>query len=216
MKWISKLRFSIRVLLIGFTVVCALLAYYANRVRRQQQSVAAIQNSGPSRVYYAFQLDRLHNGEESERSNLPTWLIESTGNDFYFEIGRIDIGSNIQEIDVVHFRNLPHVRAVVVITEEDTITAADVQKVAEFSRLESLCLNAKFEEDALEPLRPCRKLRRLHLESHQLSPALLAPLRDLPSLKSLVLVDKALDPKFTAESIAELRAAMPGCKISCR
>ena len=215
MKWISKPRFSIRVLLIGFTVVCVLLAYYANRVRRQQQSVAAIQNSGPSRVYYAFQLDRLHNGEESERSNLPTWLIESTGNDFYFKIGRIDIGSAIHAIDVVHFRNLPHVQAVVVITD-DTLTAADVQKVAEFSQLEALCLNGKIEADALEPLRPCRKLQRLHLESHQLSPALLAPLRDLPSLKSLVLVDNALAPKLTAESITELRATMPSCKISYR
>jgi hypothetical protein len=82
-------RFSLRTLLIAFTLQAICCAIWAEGARRQRKTVADLRELGVGlQLFYDFEVTRKSNGDykhngSTATSNVPSWLLNGLGLDYF-------------------------------------------------------------------------------------------------------------------------------------
>jgi hypothetical protein len=187
----SKLRwcqFSLRTLLI-FTallaVVCGLIGKKIEQKRRERQAIATIEDAGG---YIEFDYQTAARGGSDAAPFGPKWLRSMLGENFF------------SEAIAVHM----------VPTNDEGLASAK-KALQALPKLKRLVICAPSLTDAgLANLSGLRQLETLEfLDIHRVTDAGLKHLRALSELRYL-----DLGGNFNKQAVAELRTALPNCKIS--
>jgi len=78
------MRFKLRSLMTLFTLVAAVIGYWAASAKQQRDAVDWVKSHGGS-AYYPYS-----NPNVQFEPSLPSWLIQSLGNDFFYPIKRVE------------------------------------------------------------------------------------------------------------------------------
>ena len=172
------MRFSLRTLLIGMTVVgfgLGWLGWQVQQARKQQKAVAWVQKMGGS-VYYDYQFDFdgffLRSGPPQ-----PKWLTDLFGIDFFCQVTRVVLDGT-QASDLTQLAGMKELRQ---LSLHDT-PISDLTPLAGMKELRQLSLHRTPISD-LTPLAGMKELRHINLNYTKVSD--LTPLAGLTELEGL-------------------------------
>ncbi len=198
-------QFSLRTLLLAFSLSSLLLGWYTVTVRRQKEAVSALRSVGRS-VTYRHQMT-------STKQGVPwtNWLRDVLGEDFFGTVVKANIGHNdwIADADLRHLERLKSLEWLCLGYSQ--ITDAGLEHLEGLTSLKFLRLSHTHISDAgLEHLEGLTSLQWLKIHSNQITDAGLVHLKGLTSLQRLGL----LNTQVTDEGVKKLQQALPNCKIS--
>lgn len=188
-------QFSLKTLLILFTVLAVWLGLHVRAARMQADAVRTIREYGGSVVYdYEFQPGTFKPGRPIGKGDswVPSWLVRTFGVDFFHSVSGVNLFikrghgafSFIMEGEPpLHvLDSIPNVRALHVFGPP----AADVElaHLASLDQLESLVLIG-VTELAIEHLGPLKSLTSLSVQSSSVTDESLRVVGTLPHLESL-------------------------------
>jgi hypothetical protein len=204
-------RFSLRALLILFTVVTLWLGWWFNRTTEQRQAARAIQ-AVAGQVFYDFDTPIKNTFTGSGTSRVPRRLVDWLGVDTFHSVACVDL-------------------------DGPKVTDASLERLGAFPRLRHLYLgNTNVSSDGLRHLASLTKLERVVIKSNQLDQVGLGHLARLPNLTDLEIhfspqvTDRAIaalegathlrrlwlyETQVTKLGVARLRKALPRCTIEC-
>ncbi len=204
-------RFSLRALLILFTVLALWLGWWFNRAAEQRQAAGAI-NAIAGHVLYDYDAPIKNTFTGSGTSRVPRWLVDWLGVDSFHSVACVDL-------------------------DGPEVTDASLERLASFPRLRHLYLgNTHVSSDGLRHLASMAKLERIVIKSNQLDHVGLGHLARLPNLTDLEIhfspqvTDGAVaalegatqlrrlwlyETQVTEIGVARLRRALPNCTIEC-
>jgi len=149
------LRFSLRTLLIFMLVVCVAVGWKYERVRKQREVVAWVQEMG-GLVYYDFELDE-RGYERITETPGHEWVRKWLGRDFFAEVTGVEL--NFTEVsDVSPLAELTKLKQLYLYNTQ----VSDVRPLAKLSKLEVLDLNGTQVSD-VSPLAKLTNLEMLYL-----------------------------------------------------
>jgi hypothetical protein len=209
-----RLRFSLKTLLIVFTLAALWLGHTVHRARQQKDAVEAI-HAKYGEVAYAHQRSEASSGDVGHNLSLepqaPAWLVSLLGADYFQTVERVDVrwiplkddwlanldklpGLKILQIHGAHFsapaicrlKGLRNFEILYVGWVSD-ITDDTFQTIGSATKLRDLRLGAcpQVTDAGVEHLANLRELKNLDLSSSQLTDGGLAHLSQLTNLKVL-------------------------------
>jgi len=141
-RWTPWLRFSLRGLLLAFTLVALLLGWYSNRVWKQRQIVRMIQSRG-GQITYDFEKasGRGPIFPQRERSTVSNWL----GVDWFHQVVSVDLNGSapateISDEDLRQVSQLPGLRKLV-LRDTTRVTPEGIKHLGRASSLQWLYLH---------------------------------------------------------------------------
>ena len=167
------LQFSLRTLLLLMLVLCGLLAWQIDRVKKQRAAVAWVLEMGGS-VLYGHEVDEDGHALINPPPPAPAWLIDRLGIDFVDEVERVNL-RNKDIDDLARLRGMPGLRWLYL---GDT-DVSDLSPLAGLTDMRDLELSGTNVTD-LSPLTGMTNLRRLHINHTPVSD--LSPLAELTNL----------------------------------
>ncbi|PHR99508.1 MAG: hypothetical protein COA78_24910 [Blastopirellula sp.] len=205
MKWLPKLRFSMRTLFIIVTLLCVLLVPLSVKLyqaRQQRLAVEWVLANGGS-VHYDYQEDEygyFHSSDPAD--NL--WLRSVLGNDFFDEV--VEVGfENLTVTDISQLTHLQSIETVVLVdpqnvdlsplgslknldslditfSSEKSYTAKNMEELSKLDCSLNILLHGQLIDDLtpVQQLNNIRELELIHTEVNDLS-----PLSDLMQLELL-------------------------------
>jgi Leucine Rich Repeat (LRR) protein len=193
----SLLRFRLRTLLLAVLVISVGMAWYVNRVKRQQESIAAVKRLG-GWTYYDYEVGENGQYDPEGESWAPAWLRKVLPDDYLHAIvhvnmvynddrgGRIDNKQMTDEV-LSHLDGLPKVEMLLLHGSQ-----ASDNGLAHLGRLASLRKLYIWDTPGVTDvgvahLAGCRKLEYVHLSGSQLSDDSARVFAQLPRLKGLSL-----------------------------
>jgi hypothetical protein len=187
------LRFSLRALLIVVAICSVWLGIAFHRAREQARAVAGIK-AVPGYVFYDFQVDAAEGIDPSATSDVPSWLLDSLGVDFFHNVtvvgfegppvtddqlaaieslGELEylvVGPYVSSKGLVHLRGLTKLLSLNVASS--AIDDAGLRHLAALQRLEYLAIQgAPITDSGLEHLKGLENLRDLTLHNTQVTSA---------------------------------------------
>jgi hypothetical protein len=200
---ISRIRFSLRTLLLGVAAVCMTLGFWVTQVRpyRQQQRAAEI-------------FDQIKGKWSSRPAAPPAWSRWLLSNEPTVWVEKVDL-SGARMIDdksqqeIVKKLNLSLSRARESSPPRETILEA----IGQLHELESLSLSyCEITDEEIARLGQKPKLKELFLTGCDVTDASIDRLAVYPSLRQLYLRWTRLSP----EGVDRLRKALPDCEVYYR
>ncbi len=190
------LRLSLRAVMLGMTVMCMLLAYFAHRRNAAIRQEAAIHDverrGGGAEFTYALK----NYGQDSRSANqapwVPEWLRAKLGSSFFEEVqsvyfgdpsDRVPVGDDAMEL-LHRFEGLRQVSL-----WGTKVTDSGFAQLENCQNLHYLILwrNKGITDDGMKSVKQLRRLHTLEIYGPTLSDAGLAHISGLPNLKELML-----------------------------
>ncbi len=200
------LRFSLRTLLVLVTALGVWLGIAFNRAREQTHIVQTIYETGY--VYYDYSRDEDGGYDAYGTSGVPTWLLENMGEDFFHDVGFVDVNEVTDETLKVICK-LPEIR--LLFLDESTITNQGIESLKRQRNLEVLEIDSPYVDDeSLLHLASLPTLQELKLRnSPQITDRGLDHLTALVNLSRLWLDDTGV----TNSGAAKLARLLPKCEV---
>jgi hypothetical protein len=205
------LRFSLRTLLILVTVLCIWLGVKVNQARRQKESTDALRKMGAI-VVCAHQGVDFNSGKLVGELNVPGWLRELAGDDFFQTVTTVEFRRPITDDHLVHLAGLPQIeyvnlgrvgRAVTdaglahlprpdrlkkLLASDSQVGNAFAKRLATADGMHSLALSGtRLTDLGLTELRALSKLQSLWIDNTAITDAGLDALKGMPDLRTLCL-----------------------------
>ena len=176
-------RFTLRVLLLAVTAVCIGLGIWTQRSRRQRELVEQIQ-AVSGYVTYDFRGDPF---EDSPRSHVPDWLLDSFGPDYFHEVTAVVLHGRSVLTELHRFQHLERLQV-----QSDSLTDAELACLVQLRQLRELSINvpevdgkAQLGDRCLGYLSELPNLRKATIESVHVTAKGLRTLMRSPSLQML-------------------------------
>lgn len=219
---------SLRVWLIGFLALSALLAWWAQQAKEQHRAVTKLQPLGAS-IYYSWQLDEHWEPHNHSQGVWIKWLRRQTGNDCWYAVQRVDLPPQVGTGDPTRYAPLAELsRLRKLVFFGGPITNEDLQHLRNLRALEELeiwnygvppfemtpegqavAIHHTVNDDGLQALQYLHALEHLTLTNVAITDEGLRYLQELPRLKTLVLTNTLV----TKEGKQELLEARPNLVI---
>src|SRR5687768_9282332 len=131
-----SLRFSLRSLLVLTTILSVWLGVKVNQARRQKEAVAAIRELG-ALVHYEHQKHTSipHVYDPAKELNVPNWLRELTGDDFFRTVVHVHFLRPVTDKDLVHLAALSRIERLVLTDNQKAVTDAGMAHLPRPDRL---------------------------------------------------------------------------------
>lgn len=206
-------QFSLRSLLVLFTVFGVWLGLHIRSARRQQQAVAAIKAYG-GWVYYDFQKYNTRTGAFDPKAETwaPRWLVSRSGLDLFHDVEAVNLVFNddtAQRLDnnnltadaIPHLSALPHVRALYL--QKTQVTDEGMKVIGGLKNLEVLLVwdASEITDAGTVHLQGLERLEQLHLSNARITDESLKTFSRLPRLIGLSLQGN----RFTDKGLAYLQ-----------
>jgi hypothetical protein len=193
-------QFSLRGLLLLVAVCSVWLGIAFHRAREQARAVAAIKAAGGT-VYYDYQQGAdLYSADPAAESNVPAWLLDQFGVDFFHDVMGVSIANDAKVDDQPAINMLPDL---LLLEFRPPITDARLRELKHLDKLQVLYLiSPLFTDNGLAELRAMTKL--------EVTDDGLEHLKYLPNLR-IVVLDAS---HVTREGAQALSDALPECLIS--
>ena len=192
------LRFRLRTLLLAMMVISVGMGTHVNRVKRQQESIAAVKRLG-GWAHYDYEIQHDGQFDPEGESWAPGWLRAKLGDDYFHSIvhvnmvysddpggGRLDNPQLTDEV-LAHLGGFPRLEALLL--KESQATNTGLAHVGKLKNLRKLYMwDASNVTDAgVAHLANCRRLEYLHLSESQMGDESARVLSQLPRLSGLSL-----------------------------
>jgi len=196
-KFLPRLRFSLRTFLALVTIFCIALTWQLHRAKLQRNAAAAIRAAG-GWVYYDYQGHDLTTGKlvAAARPGEPQWLLNLVGVDFFHDVTVVNMVYDDQgpkrldnkqsPVNIApHLAHFPRLRSLLVSGDY-----LDDEGMRVFGRLRQLETFYQWEGKAIgdagaEHLRGLPRLRYVHLGDSLVGDRGLAALATVPNLDGL-------------------------------
>ena len=217
-----RLRFTLRLLLAGITLLCLALAIWTHRAREQRRVVERIRASGGSVQYNYETAIRLIGGPRPGwrgLSPVPRWLLNRLGEDYFHEVVEASITDASLLVDLPRFDHIEclHINS-------HALTDEEFAPVAKLRRLKAIDIcgdkedpNAQITDRSLVILANLPDLELINLESSRVTAAGLASLARSQSLEKLYVAspdesmsDRAAEPLREQMTHLRIRRSVPG------
>jgi hypothetical protein len=160
------LRFSLRTLLVGVTLLCVALGFWVNGAQRQRRAVAAVWAIG-SRVEVQYDYQAPGAAVEGELP-APDWLCRLLGVDYFAEMTSVLIPTGSTDATAAHMGGLPAL--VVLSLDGAAVSDAGLAHLSGLTRLRVLAFeDAQVTDAGLEHLRGLTNLEELYLYGSQVT-----------------------------------------------
>ncbi|MHB8974071.1 MAG: leucine-rich repeat domain-containing protein [Pirellulaceae bacterium] len=193
--------YSLRTMLVLMLLACIGMGWFAvkmQRIRKEQEAVAAIEGLGGS-VSWAFP-------DFPKESRGRAWLRKLLGERFAI---RPDFAEIRNDAAMEYLRELTHIPNLVLIGRQ--FTDAGLAHLKGLTQLQSLDLSGTQVTDAgLEHIKELTQLQWLSLESTQVTDAGMEHLKGLSQLEELDLTNT----QVSDSGVSSLQQALPNCRIS--
>lgn len=206
-------QFGLRTLLVATTVFSVWLGLYVHRVRRQKAAVAAIRDYG-GWAHYDFQ--EVPPGslkfDPQAQPKLPKWLVESLGEDFFYDAievnlvynddsGKREDNANVSGEALQHLEALPDVRQLLIF--EGQATDEGLKYAGRLRNLERILMwdASEVTDVGVSHLAALKHLKAIHLTGSQITDESLKTLSGLPELEVMSLQNN----RFTDAGLAHLQ-----------
>ena len=209
-------QFSLRGLLVLVAICSVWLGIAFHRAREQARAVAAIKSSG-GYVFYDFQGIEADSFDQWGTSDVPAWLVNSLGVDFFhavtlvvFDVTPItdDLLSTVSE--------LPEVRYLAFLSAGlSDNSLVHLKRLKKLQMLQILSLDHEppdFDDAALVVIADLSELRELEIYRESLTDSGLQQFNRLTKLQRLMLGDV----QVSHAGAAELNKSLPECAIFVR
>jgi hypothetical protein len=190
----SLLRFRLRTLLLAVLVISVGMGVYVNRVKRQQESIAAVKRLGGWAYYDYVISDDPYNSQG--KSWAPAWLRQNLGDDYFHTVGVVNMDFDIEsgrkndhltDEALAHLSGFPRLQ--VLRLKGSQASDQGLAHVGKLKELRRLWLFDSFDvtDVGVAHLAGCRNLELLYLNHSQVGDEGLRVLSRLPRLTELLL-----------------------------
>lgn len=197
-RWRTK--FSLRALLVVLTALCIWLGVIANRARRQEEALKAIQ-AADGIVYFSYQLapvdadpDRFYLVDNAAPL-APPWLRRMVGEDYFRTVTTVELNNrNLTQADLAQLEKLPRVNWLSLtsakVLDEDGVASpvsdADLESISNLKDLGFLQIAGnEVHGSGLEHLVGLDRLWHLDLGRCKIDDAAMKHIGKLPGLREL-------------------------------
>ena len=191
------LRLSLRAVMLGMTVMCVLLAYFAHRRNAAIRQEAAIHDVERRRGGAEFTYALKNYGQDSRSASqapwVPEWLRATLGSSFFEEVQSVYFGDPSERVPVgddaiellQRFEGLRQVSL-----WGTNVTDRGFAQLENCQNLHYLILwrNKGITDEGMKTVKQLRRLHTLEIYGPTLSDAGLAHISGLPNLKELLLI----------------------------
>lgn len=193
----SLLRFRLRTLLLAVLAISVGMGVYVNRVKRQQESIAAVKRLG-GWTYYDYEVDEKGEYDPQGESWAPAWLRRVLPDDYLHSIvhvnmvynddsgGRLD-NSQVTDEVLSHLDGFP--RLEMLLLKEMQASDAGLAHVGRLTRLKRLYIwdGNEVTDAGVAHLAGLRNLEYLHLSDSRIGDGSARVLAQLPRVTGLSL-----------------------------
>lgn len=205
----KRFRFSLRTLLVAFTVVSLWCGYFIGRVKNERRAAEAV-SAAWGEIAYDWQIRPPNSDPKVKRTKPgPAWLRRRLGPHWFDQIVEVRInefnnGGNRNRFALVGppLAKLPALRSLALSRED--LDLATCELLGRLTQVERLSLTAR---SVLEPqhtaaIARARGLEQLRLGYAKISPAAIRELAKLPKLQEINISCDSFDPK-TGRKLSE-------------
>jgi hypothetical protein len=133
-----RLRFTLRLLLAGITLLCLALGWWTHRAREQRRAIDRIEAAGGGVAYNFFHSGQTPAGEFWYESSLPPWLNSTFGYDFFHTAIEADI---YDRSTMPELRRLPYLQDLFI--KANDLTDEDLAVLSSLPRLRTLWVHGE-------------------------------------------------------------------------
>lgn len=167
----SRIRVSLRGLMLFVTLVCVVVGIHFMRVRTQRDAVRHLRDLGVSIYDHHYYLKPLHPWETKKRTWPPQWLVNRLGIDHFSSVEQVMVeGGADGQLPIERMRNI-------------------VEQLRRLPYLKRIHINQRYPywltDQHFGGIAKLSQVESLDIQFGQLDSRLLAPLADMTNLKSL-------------------------------
>jgi hypothetical protein len=222
------LRYSLRTLLVLIAALGIWLGIAFHRAREQARAVAALKSHAG--VYYDYQVlnlnsieDALQSIDESATSDVPEWLLDGLGVDFFHDVTLVYLFGDPPADDNTLAALTPLRKLRFLSIRSEDVTNAGLAHVRSLVHLQSLELfshahwfgflnDLRFDDDGLSEIAALSNLQELRIGPCDINDT---GLEHLTSLRKLRLLEfHETEARLTRAGVEQLSRALPDCKIT--
>ncbi|PHS12899.1 MAG: hypothetical protein COA78_07650 [Blastopirellula sp.] len=200
-KWLPKIRFSMRTLFVLVTLLCVLLVPLSAKLYQARQQKLAVEwvlaNGGI--LTYVYKSDEYGNYSRTKEPTDKQWLRSILGNDFFDSIEFVKLKGTVKD----GLSPLAHIKQLKILYLTN-IEETDLSTLPQLQDVETIRLSGKVHTD-ISPLIKHPKLAELYL-AESTSVTDISPLSQLSSLKRLHLNESQIPSAVSLTNLESLES----------